>query len=62
MADWKWFAAEPKGRCPQCSEPLRRPDILVEVRGGVFHLGCAFDWLVSIAPSYHSPPGSNCAP
>jgi hypothetical protein len=62
MPDWKWFAGEPKGRCAQCSEPLRRPDILVEMRGGVMHVHCAFDWLLSVVPAYYSPPGSNSTP
>lgn len=54
MADWKWFAGEPKGRCPHCSEPLRRADILVEWRGRTYHVHCLLDLLTVLAPSYFS--------
>lgn len=62
MAGWSWFAGEPKGRCPQCNEPLRRADILVEWRGRIFHVHCLLTLLASIAPSYYEPPGTNWAP
>jgi hypothetical protein len=47
VADWKWFAGEAKGRCPHCTEPLRRADMLVEIDGVVYHVHCGFDYLIA---------------
>lgn len=55
MADWKWFAGEPRGLCPYCPEPLRRGDILVEWRGRVFHVHCLLNLLTALAPPNHVP-------
>lgn len=47
MTEWKWFAGEPRGRCPQCNEPRRRGEMLVEIDGVVYHVHCGFDFLVA---------------
>lgn len=51
MADWTWFAGEPKGSCPHCPEPLRRADILVEWRTRIYHVGCLLTLLTALAPA-----------
>lgn len=64
-SDWKWFAGEPKGHCPHCSEPLRRPDMLVEWRARVYHVGCIITLLTALAPAdpyFHPTPGTDWAP
>lgn len=50
MADWTWYAGEPKGRCPHCSEPLRRADMLVHWRERVYHVHCLLTLLTAVAP------------
>jgi len=57
MPDWTWFAGEPKGRCPGCSEPLRCADIMAEWRGRAYHVGCLLTTLAAFAPPpnpYHA--------
>lgn len=55
MTNWKWFPGEPTGRCPHCSEPLRRADILVEWRSRVYHVHCLLDLLTRLAPDHLYP-------
>lgn len=44
---WKWFAGEPSGRCPQCTELRRRGEMLVVIDDVVYHVHCAFDHLTN---------------
>lgn len=50
MAEWSWFAGEPKGNCPVCHEPLRQGDMLVAWREHVYCVGCLIDMLTTLAP------------
>lgn len=66
MADWKWFAGEPRGWCPGCAEPLRRSGILVEWRGRVYDVHCLLNVLTALAPAdsyiYPTPGADGKAP
>jgi hypothetical protein len=58
VADWKWFAGQPSGRSPHCSQPLFRADILVEWRNSVYHVHCLLDRLTALAPPIYNPYSS----
>ena len=62
MSDWKLVTEAVAGKCPQCLQYLRHPDVVIEWRTRRYHQGCLFDLLTAIAPPdpyAYSPPGAD---